>query len=438
MDSLETTSSIARESLREVLEYESELITNSELVFIEFNIQGFSDFIERIKQASKPIQIIILYMDKDKDFVKETIGYNPNIFTFNIQSGQVLELDKIISALKKINQRLNKKDIYCRIKREFLLKADSIICDAYIQLSDDKYVKIINRHEPYDENDIKKYTDKGIDFFYIKENDFKIFIHAMVKSLQSSSYQGLAIASDDSAIISLNCIEVVHEIISKTGISSQALALTNEAVNNTLKLVNKTSLEKMLKSIMGQGSYIGELSLLVNYISCAICKESEWSSQENFLRLSLASFFQNIALTTDDEAKIISRDDDNFKDLYHKKQKIIIEHPNKAVEIISSIKGLPLGVDKIIRNHHENYFGSGFPRSVDYTNLEPMSTIFIISLEIANKFLSDGVSRDRIIDLLIKMENEYIKGSFGKVIHSAKKAFAVPLITSEKRDFFNE
>lgn len=420
-----------RESLNETLKTQENLIVESSILIVEYDIKGFHDFLEYIKNNSKIIQVLVTYKTSQEERVISDLQKLPQIQKYDIETSQIGNFEKSILTLLKFDKRINKKENFCRVKMDYFLNLDSIICDVFIQISDDKYLKIINRHEKYVSEDILKYRRKGINHLYIKENDFKLFTAGMIREIQTLKLNKMPIKQQEINTIPISCIETVHEMVNKIGLTSQALILTNESINQTLGLVKKSPIIKLLKSTLGSGSYISELSLLSNYISCAICRETEWASPENYLRLSLAAFFQNISLDNDDHAKIEKLSSFEFESLPNRAKKIITDHPNKSCELISAIDGLPIGVDKIIKTHHEKYDGSGFPRGIDHSKQEALSVIFIVSLELANILFEIGFNRDAILDTITRMEHDYSKSFYPKVIFAMKKAFAVPLIEYE-------
>lgn len=425
----------ARESLVETLENEKELIQNSSVVIVEFGIKGFNQYLQLIASSKKGLQTIFTYIDSQQEELNDYQMSSANLQKYNLDSGNVSQFEKYLAMLIKFDQRLTKTENYCRVKIDYFLKSSYLVCDAFIQISDDKYLKIINRHEDYSEQDITKYKDKGISYLFIKENDYKLFIQRMIKSIQQKKQSNLPIRQNEEQVIPLSCIETVHEMINKLGISQQALVLTNESINQTLGLIKKSNLMKLLKGTIGKASYIAEISLLTNYIACAACKETEWASSDNYLRLSVASFFQNISLENDEHARVQNTHNEHFLNLSQKNKKIIIDHPLKSSELILGIKGLPLGVDKIIKNHHEKYDGSGFPRGIDYTRHEPLTAIFNLSLEIADIVYEVGISRDLILDTLSSFEEKYQKGAYGKIVMALKKVFSVPLLEYGEMDY---
>ncbi len=429
---------LGRESLNETLTTEPDLIDSVDILIVAFNMKGFSALLKELQSETNQIKTIITFKQEESEAVEQHITYNPNIVTYCINGGDVAKLESSYRRLSKLQERTSKGASYCRVRIDYFLKFSKVICDVFIKLSEEKYIKIINRHQEYSEDDINKYIDKECNHLYIKEFDFKLFVNGVVKNIQEKNHSKLPVLAGENSFIPLTCQETVHEMVHKMGLSTQALMLTNEAINSTIKLVQKNDVYKLLKKTLGEGTYISEISMLVNYISCAICRESEWKAPDNYLRLSIASFFQNISLNEDNLAKIEMTSTPEFEDLFNTSKKKVTEHPSKSADQVLKIKGLPIGVDKIIMNHHERYDGKGFPRGIDYTRLDPMTSIFVVSLELANTLYETGFYRDAIIEKILEMESRYTKGSFAKIMSAMKVAFAIPLIEHDRQDFLNE
>jgi len=427
-----------RESLYETLTSEPNIISDTDIVVVAFNMKGFGQLLEGLYLPESKTKAIITYKAAQKELVEQHITYHPNILTFCIDGGDISKLESSVNKLQKLQERSKKQMSFCKVRIDYFLRFNKVICDVYIRLSEQKFIKVINRHQEYTPDDINKYIDKDCNHLFIKEHDFRVFVNGVVKSIQKKDHEKLPVLVGENSFIPLTCQETVHEMIHKMGVSQQSLILTNEAINSSIKLVQKSDVYKLLKSTLGAGTYISEISMLVNYISCAICRESEWKAPDNFLRLSIAAFFQDISLADDNLAKIEKTNTPEFNDLFNTAKKKVTEHPSKSAETVLKIKGLPIGVDKIIQNHHERYDGSGFPRGIDYTRLDPMTSIFTVALELANTLYETGFYRDIIIEKILDMEQRYTKGSFAKIIPAMKAAFAIPLVEHDRKDFLNE
>lgn len=431
VDGIEESDFTYRESLQEVLETENGLFDVHDITICEFNIIGFTKLLEKIKEDNK-ISLITAFNAKNKELFNETIEYHPQISGYQIDKGETYKFRTVYKRTARLSDRNQNETKYCKIRADYFLNFTKVVCDVFIKISDEKYVRIIARHQEYDNDEIEKYKGRDIHYFYIKEVDYKIFINAITKFFTQRSQEKLPKLISNKNLLPTVCHETVHEIISKIGINEQALILTNNALNETFSLIEKNDIFKLLKSTLHQNSFISEFSMLTSYISCAVCKESDLSGPENFLRLSLAAFFADISLDNDELAKVETLNELNISS--DKKKKIILNHPIQSAKILEKIDGLPLGVDNIIIKHHERYDGSGFPRGIDYTRIEPLCVIFIISCELAYTLYDTGYNRDIILGKILDMEEKYIKGSFPKMISAMKAAFSIPLIDYDDKE----
>ncbi len=433
MDGIEECSFDYRESLNETLQHEPQLLSETDLTICEFNISGFQGLLTFIKE-NKAVLLLTTYTSEQSTLFSQALEYSPQISGFAIDNNETHSFRSAYRRMMRLKERSTTSTEYCRIRSDYFLNFKKVVCDVYLKISDEKFVKIIPRHQEYDAGEIEKYQRKNVTFLYIKDIDYKIFINAVSNFFVNRSKENLPQIVSNNNILPTICHETVHEIVSKIGLNEQALTLTNHALNEAFSLIEKNDIFKLLKNTLHQNSFISELSMLTSYISCAVCKESELKGPENYLRLSLASFFADISLKDDELARVESSHELESSVGSEKTRKIIRNHPLESAKMIERIDGLPIGVDSIIMKHHERYDGSGFPRGIDYTRIEPISALFIISSELAYTLYDTGYNRDVILDKIIDMEEKYTKGSFIKCIRAMKIAFSIPQVEYKDKE----
>ena len=136
------------------------------------------------------------------------------------------------------------------------------------------------------------------------------------------------------------------------------------------------ALSELLSNMQKGGDYIYEHSLMVSYIACAIANNMDWESKDTKMKLTMASFMHDITLNDHQLAKISNLrtiDQDDFDDEEIKELK---DHPLDAAKIIAKLPDFPPDIDTIVAQHHELPDGSGFPRGLTHSNINPLSCVF--------------------------------------------------------------
>ncbi len=331
------------------------------------------------------------------------------------------DVDLIEESIEKatglLRQNVNKQYHPVHIYR--FLKFNNVGADVYIKLSDEKFVKVINKDEMYDSGLIEKYTQRGVEKFYIREDDFKLFFNHFQTLLRNELYKE-EISEEKLIETQLSSVSFVHEALSSFNFSPDIVELVENITHSNIRLVKKsnTKLFDMLKHIVRSKSYLYEHSLMTSYISIEIAKKMNWSNTNTLEKLSLASLLHDIYLD-DKLAKVHDIEKEKLKELDWKETKRVQDHSFQIAQQIRSSEGFPPDLDNILLNHHELPDSSGYPRGLSALKISPISCIFILSEKIAHTLFFEGDSGDTVNKLNLELE-KYNFGNFKKAFQGAR------------------
>ncbi len=333
-----------------------------------------------------------------------------------------------INRFTNLHQRSLQKREYCKVNIQFFFSSKNVFCDIYLKVNENKFLKVFNRYDKIDIEDIRKYKEKKIDYLYVREKDFSLLMKNIVgqlKPILSSSPGALTtINSVLHSTIPIQLQETVSVSIQKLGLSGEAIEITNLAINSTLDIIQSNhELFKVFNDAIKGKHYISEHSFILAYLSCAILKEGPHAHPDNNLSLSVAAFFHDVFLEREEHAKIQSKNEQRFKTLGYKEKDEVTSHPQRASKLVSEINGIPTEVQTILLQHHENYEGTGFPFGIDYKRTHPLSAIFNLSHELTVYFFESGQSPENIRDIIEDLSNKYTKGNYKMALDAAIKVF---------------
>lgn len=382
----------------------------------------YSEKIIRHWQSSHPARQIII-CTKQENFKKAQREYKSDSLIhyhnleLDLEEFQLL-IEKKLSSVKD----LNKKVEYCKIPLDFFKPGSELFCDVYIKLNDSKYVKVIQRFSRFDKNDFLKFREKEIKHFYVKDKDFKIITKKLAHVMNTGSQaEGALVALNDQVDVSIPLAlqQTVAESINKLGLNEDALEITSVAISSSLEMIQKSNdLGALIQNALKNVSYISEHSFITSFVASAILKELGEDSLDNLQSISIASFFHDLALEEDDEAKIQSIESKRFLILGIHEQKEVRDHPIKATNMLAKVAGLPKNTLQVVEQHHERYDGSGFPFGLSHTEIAPLSTVFIIAHEFTHLSYNSGFNPVHIEAILEDMGMRYKTGYF-KVVMKA-------------------
>lgn len=323
---------------------------------------------------------------------------------------------------------------YAGIKIKNFVKFNVIPCDAYIRLSDIKFIKLINQGDMYGGEVIAKYQRKKVQKLYVKTIDYPILAKAAIQSL-IGLYDKKRIKGHESDT-HLESLETIHQAVKSMGISEEVAILTKKTIESSVALVKRNKdIGELLNRMKKNGDYLYEHSMMVSYISTAIARHTEWGSDATAFKLSLASMMHDMTLEDNTMAQIQTLDDPQLKKYSPEQVERYKNHPMEAAKLIADNKEFPPDVDFIVAQHHERPDGSGFPRGLSKLRISPLSCVFILAHEFVTRIEQLGgdyteKNRSQVFSAL--SEHMYTVGNFKRPYEGLKKVFESNLLPSKK------
>ncbi len=399
---------------------------NIVLYIVQADSEETSQFAENVLSFEVAVPLIIIENQENLALLKKKYKSQTLLEYFDVLGPSEM-LFKKIEKLLNVSSRAQSEKIYCKVNLSFFYSTTEVFCDVYIRISEQKYLKVMNRYEEVDTNDIKKLDQRNIKHLYVRKRDFGLITKKMVDQLRPlvPGENALAVTTNDalSTVFSIQLQETVSETIQKIGLSNEAVEMTNIAINSTMQLLERApEIYQILKnSIRGQ-SYSSEHSFLLSYIACSLLKETSLETQENLLAITIAAFFHDVSLC-EDFCPIQSKKEYAYKSLGMSEQEEIIGHPTASKKLVEEIEGIPQSVGIIIAQHHEQYDGSGFPMGLDYKRISALSAIFNVAHELSQCFYESGNSKENTRAIIAEMNERYLRGNYKTAMLAASKVF---------------
>ncbi|HLE10723.1 MAG: hypothetical protein A2504_02590 [Bdellovibrionales bacterium RIFOXYD12_FULL_39_22] len=325
--------------------------------------------------------------------------------------------EDLIEAIKDTLAKKEEKEIgkYVRVSIERFKKFNSLPCDVFIKLSDNKVIKIINKDEMYSQEIIEKYKGKGIKYLFVQEGDFATFSSFVYTTLRSS----VAVARDDAKAnseeidVSEKDIAVVHDLIRHLNVEQSTVAVLNEVSTTSIRTINKApALKDTVMSMMKEKGYLYGHCLMISYISGLIANKMRCDSKTTLQQLSIAAILHDIALDSEELARVEDLNDEKNSPLDWKTKEKIKKHPIVAANLATKIKDLLPDVSSIILSHHERPDGRGFPRGLGPTAVLQIGCIFIVAEDFVNRVCCQELNAEFLTKIKNDFSKKYGKGNF--------------------------
>lgn len=328
------------------------------------------------------------------------------------------------SASKSGEEMSYDMDRFKRIKIKRFYNFQKVCCDVYIQLSPKKYIKLINANDSYETAFIQRYEERGKKFLFI-ENEYyerfqEQFSHLVLYKLEKAQN----LPPDVKAVAELAAFDHTLDFAKQFGVTANTANKVKMSVKSNLKTLKKLpKLEMLLKRIMRGGDYISEHSLLLSYFAGQICMATSWGNNQSLEKLSMAALLHDISLPQNKLARVHSLQQAKEMGLESSEIEIIKNHPGEAAKIISEGENIFADVDTIVLQHHELPDQSGFPRGLGALSISPLSCVFIIASEFAEKVYGKTASDIDMEDIKSEFQEKFNKGNFKKPLEAFLKVF---------------
>ena len=145
----------------------------------------------------------------------------------------------------------------------------------------------------------------------------------------------------------------------------------------------------------------------VNIVSIMISKKHGWVSEGVQLKIALAGLYHDVGKKWLDK-KILKTQFSNYSENdWHAFKK----HPLNGGEILSGLSIVPEDVIRAVMEHHENYFGGGYPYNLNHFKIHPLAKVLAIANDYCNLTLKQEVNptykHDTAIEIMKEMKEKY-------------------------------
>lgn len=292
---------------------------------------------------------------------------------------------------------------FSKIRSIFFLRFNKILCDIYLKISNNRFVKIMPKGNIYDASDIKKYIDKGVDFFYVYDKDFEVVEREVLNGSFLTHTKRL---DDYHPLYSWReNLEVLTMLMQSFGISKSVMDISMQSMDSAIKIIlNDKNLNSLIFSKANSGHYFYDHSFLVSLIANSIIDKLDWGSSEHCTKLTLAAIFHDMTLSCGHEAMIQTQEEDAFRSLKFSDRQKIKNHPEDAAEFIRKMDKVPDDVIKVVEQHHERFDGSGFPRGLTAERMHNLTCVFIVAHDFVlelYQFHFDHEAKGAILDKVV-------------------------------------
>lgn len=292
------------------------------------------------------------------------------------------------------------------------------VCPVYAQDRGNpkKYFLQLEKLKDYDPSLIDQLVEEGVENLFINKMDRLDFVNNVTSELMAR-LKDEELSDDEQVSAGEKNLELLSQKLLTIGVSEETIALAKKNIesmrNSAKKHPNLSSLIERLLS--NKAGFLYQHTQILTYVCLHIIGNIDWGTAEQEEKISFIALFHDIALETDEQAKIHSMPDLKKSSIPDDKKTLVEKHAQMAAEYVAKFPHAPMGADQIIRQHHGALNGVGFTDHYG-ANVSPMAIVFIV----AEEFTRIIMSRESIIldrnQMLKELKEKFTHPKFKKIL----------------------
>lgn len=266
----------------------------------------------------------------------------------------------------------------------------SLPLDVFVRLPNGKYVQIARKGDQTPTEQFQNYKQKNIDSVYVNKKDYEIFVEESI-SVGNNMINTKNLPTETKAEVIKKCAVHVINALNNMGFNERLLKHAQKICNQSILFASQEpDLFKLLETLNHEDVYEFNHAIGVANVSIMLAKHLNLASDEGLEHLGLACLLHDIGKQEIPE-KIINLEPDQMT---NDQLQLYQSHPHMGYKMLSEIPYINEDVLRIVRQHHENVDGSGYPQGLKEYKIHPLANIVALTNRFCDLCLLDGGPQD--------------------------------------------
>jgi len=332
------------------------------------------DLLKQVKASSVPV-IIITGEAGDLDLNSATTLGAADFLHKPFKKEDLLNSLELV-LFKKIDANdddpQNLDTEYCRVHIDDFLSGTKVGQDLYLRLSQTKYLRVAKAEAPLLPERVNSYKQKGLQYFYIKKDEFAKYVGFNLKVAQSLKTGAVKIKKSDKLRLVRQASDVYMENIFVNGIDKEQFSYGKSLAESALQMtVEADSLFELLDMLRSQSDVTYSHCLAVSVYASLVAKAAGWTSASTLFKISMAGLLHDVGKKEIAKSILLkSRLEMTPEDV-----KLYETHPTRGRDILFHVPSTPEEVVMTVYQHHEKMNGSGYPNQTQRGKIHPFARI---------------------------------------------------------------
>ncbi len=373
--------------------------------------QGTAADIYNYCSENLPSTMFILYNQSYPENFPEPEEFNSGNSDFMLNN---LSFDRFLDEVSRITG-----DLYCREKlyRKIpiisLYRYNKSLCDIFVRLSDEKFVKVQKADSYYSRIDLDTYRQRGMKHLYISDDDFRKFDVSFSKMSFLEKDEDFARLSPQEMLNRLSDVHlVINDIAKEVGISERSIQLAEENAKRAMFfIVDHPGIESLFIKKISQQDYLYDHSYFTAIVCTEIFTKIGLGTHENIKKFCMASIFHDMTIKNPALSSVKGAKDPRLLDFTHDEVKNYLKHPTLTANLMESMGIFSEDTVEMVRYHHITPEG-GFPEKIHISRLSTLCATFIVAHEFVSKLYDNDFNIDALDKIAIEMALRFKEPNF--------------------------
>ena len=284
-------------------------------------------------------------------------------------------------------------------------------------VGDGKYIKLWKKGQEFDQNRLDRYQEHQIETVYVAADDFAEFAETCLRVSEIVAKKNVPLERKFSILsrISSNVLQGLQTLNFDKEILGQSTTLVESMISS---IGSNQEFDSLLKGLEGMGDEFVRESIACSAISILLARGMGWTNEKTLKNLGMAGLFHDIGFKElPPNIYKLRRVDMDLEQI-----KLYESHPERGAKILESVNGIPIEVIEVVRDHHEEASGMGFPRALKFDKIFPMSRIIFIADKLVDYVMPAGPNPTpktpkEAASMVLSLHRRELKTDIAKSIH---------------------
>ena len=363
--------------------------------------------------------------DKLKNQYQKIIFVQENEPKFNLNSQVIFINTKYLitelgSFFEKLTLRGNEKAAYVPVNFQKIQPYVIYPADIYLRLSAEKFIKIVNKDNSFEDTLIEKLKNKDVQFVYVEKD----MLSAMNKIIYTQSGKE-SLFKQEHIAEELNAVESLHRYINDLGVDEKVVNLTKGLHQNLTTKYNHKFMRNLFKRFQSmEGSFLYNHSYVTSVVALTVGKKFKWMTPDNNEKIYLGCMLHDLGYKNEKNALFENL---TKKEIDKKPKEIaddILSHPMSFAEKLSKLDNIHQDVIKIVKDHHGIHDEGSYPKKVYPAEINLIFALFILSHEFTLGLFKINFNSSKIPNVISTLNEKFDKGAYKKILSEFNEAVA--------------